>query len=81
MPLVLMWAGSRRKETGEAGLADSHSSVRFVDELCAKHLGAIAGSIIMLFSSFRYEHPLHNLLCGRSRIIVAGFLTSPKLRF
>ena len=80
LPLVLMWAGSRRtKETGEAGLAHSHSSVRLVGQSYALNtFGAIAGSIIAAFLLVPGTSTRFTVFCVATLgIVVAGIAYEP----
>jgi len=81
MPLVLMWTGSARgRETGEAGLADSHSSVRLVGQSYALNtFGAIAGSIIAAFLLVPGTSTRFTIFCVAALgIIVAGISYEPR---
>jgi spermidine synthase len=75
LPLVLMWAGSRRtKETGEAG-----SSIRLVGQSYALNtFGAIAGSIIAAFLLVPATSSRFTVFCVATLgIIVAGIAYEP----
>jgi len=75
LPLVLMWAGSRRtKETGEAG-----SSIRLVGQSYALNtFGAIAGSIVAAFLLVPGTSTRFTVFCVAALgIIVAGIAYEP----
>lgn len=81
MPLVLMWAGSKRgRETGEAGLAHSRSTVRLVGQSYALNtFGAIAGSIITAFLLVPGTSTRFTIFCVAALgIIVAGISYEPR---
>ncbi len=81
MPLVLMWAGSRRREErGEAGLSHSHSSVRLVGQTYALNtIGAIAGSVIVAFLLVPGTSTRFTIFCVAALgIIVAGIAYEPR---
>ena len=80
MPLVLMWAGSRRgRETGEVELAHN-SSVRLVGQTYAVNtIGAIAGSVSAAFLLIPGTSTRFTIFCVATLgIVVAGIAYEPK---
>lgn len=81
MPLVLMWAGSSGKNgNSEAGLADSHASVRLVGQSYALNtFGAIAGSVLVAFLLIPGTNTRFTVFCVAALgMVVAAIAYEPR---